>query len=276
MNCSTRLRRWVRMRTPPVRVASMNPTAATVLPAPVACSNQKRRAAPGSSAASATASSSSSSAGSSSQSWGSSSGARSSGSSSSSAAPSPSSDDPSTSATIGPAPFSAAVCCSDISSVRVPDSASTWWGLSSAPSRSFGGSSASKRSRPSSSEKSRRHWIEGCSAPSSSSFSAASRARRRAVPGASASGPSPSSNSGSRANSAARSMSAPEGTAADAATSLVLAIKACALSFRSDARACRWKTLDEEARRLASLPPSALERLAYGEPDSHIVNKEAR
>ena len=43
MNWSTRLRRWVRMRTPPVREASMKPTAATVLPAPVACSNQKRR-----------------------------------------------------------------------------------------------------------------------------------------------------------------------------------------------------------------------------------------
>ncbi len=49
MNWSTRLRRWVRISTPPVRVASMKPTAATVLPAPVACSNQKRRAAPGSS-----------------------------------------------------------------------------------------------------------------------------------------------------------------------------------------------------------------------------------
>ncbi len=60
MNWSTRLRRWVRIRTPPVRVASMKPTAATVLPAPVACSNQKRRAAPGSSGASSTTSSSSS------------------------------------------------------------------------------------------------------------------------------------------------------------------------------------------------------------------------
>ena len=49
MNWSTRLRRWVRIRTPPVREASMKPTAATVLPAPVACSNQKRRSAPGSS-----------------------------------------------------------------------------------------------------------------------------------------------------------------------------------------------------------------------------------
>ena len=35
---------------PPVRDASTKPSAATVLPAPVACSNQKRRAAPGSSA----------------------------------------------------------------------------------------------------------------------------------------------------------------------------------------------------------------------------------
>ena len=31
------------MRTPPVRDASTKPSAATVLPAPVACSNQKRR-----------------------------------------------------------------------------------------------------------------------------------------------------------------------------------------------------------------------------------------
>ena len=58
---------------PPVREASTKPSAATVLPAPVACSNQKRRAAPGSSSsASAAASSSASSAGS--QSSGSSSG----------------------------------------------------------------------------------------------------------------------------------------------------------------------------------------------------------
>ncbi len=59
MNWSTRLRRWVRISTPPVREASMKPTAATVLPAPVACSNQKRRSAPGSSGASSIASSSS-------------------------------------------------------------------------------------------------------------------------------------------------------------------------------------------------------------------------
>ena len=43
---------------PPVREASMKPTAATVLPEPVACSNQKRRLAPGSSGASSTTSSS--------------------------------------------------------------------------------------------------------------------------------------------------------------------------------------------------------------------------
>ncbi len=72
MNWSTRLRRWVRIRTPPVREASMKPTAATVLPAPVACSNQKRRSAPGSSGASSIVSSSAPRLDSS-QSWGSSS-----------------------------------------------------------------------------------------------------------------------------------------------------------------------------------------------------------
>ncbi len=245
MNWSTRLRRWVRISTPPVREASMKPTAATVLPAPVACSNQKRRSAPGSSGASSIVSSSSS-AGASSQSCGSSSGA----SSSSSRAASPSAASPSSPASpASPASFAAgaaegsvssavstaplplassaiATCCSAISSVSVPESASTWCGLSSAPSRSFGGSSASRRSRPSSREKSRRHWIDGSSAPASSSFRAASRARRRAVPGASASGPSPSSRKGSRTNFAARSMSALDGTAARAATSLVLAMKA--------------------------------------------------
>ena len=45
---------------PPVREASTKPIAATVLPAPVACSNQKRRDAPGSSGCSGSCSSSSS------------------------------------------------------------------------------------------------------------------------------------------------------------------------------------------------------------------------
>ena len=67
----------------------MKPTAATVLPAPVACSNQKRRSAPGSSGASVTASSASSSAAGSSQSCGSSSGASSSGSTSAAGSSSP-------------------------------------------------------------------------------------------------------------------------------------------------------------------------------------------
>ena len=66
---------------PPVREASTKPRAATVLPAPVACSNQKRRAALGSSGCSG---SWSGSAPGSSQSWGSSSGSSSSSSSSSS------------------------------------------------------------------------------------------------------------------------------------------------------------------------------------------------
>ena len=43
MNWLTRFRRWVRIRIPPVRDASTKPIAATVLPDPVACSNQKRR-----------------------------------------------------------------------------------------------------------------------------------------------------------------------------------------------------------------------------------------
>ncbi len=266
MNWSTRLRRWVRISTPPVLVASMKPTAATVLPAPVACSNQKRRAAPGSSgrlldhllvlvggrflpvlrllvggellgldlelrllvlvlvgvrilvgtpvggAASGAADAPAASAA----------------LLGFPAASSPATSSPSPSSS-GRSPLrrspSVITCCWAISSARVPESASTWCGFSSAPSSSFGGSSARKRSSPSSSEKSRRHSIEGYSAPASISLSAASRARRRAVPGASASGPSPSSRKGSRANAAARSISALERTAADAATSLVLAIE---------------------------------------------------
>ena len=58
---------------PPVREASTNPSAATVLPAPVACSNQKRRPAFGSSGCSSSWTSASSSAPGSCQSWGSSS-----------------------------------------------------------------------------------------------------------------------------------------------------------------------------------------------------------
>ena len=87
MNWSTRLRRWVRISTPPVRDASTNPTAATVLPAPVACSNQKRRLAPGSSGASSITSSPRPRL--SSQSCGSSSGASTSSSSSSTGSPFP-------------------------------------------------------------------------------------------------------------------------------------------------------------------------------------------
>ena len=69
---------------PPVREASTKPIAATVLPDPVACSNQKRRLAPGSSGASSMTSSSSA-ADSSLQSSGSSSGSSTSSGSSSSA-----------------------------------------------------------------------------------------------------------------------------------------------------------------------------------------------
>ena len=158
MNWSTRLRRWVRIRTPPVREASMKPTAATVLPAPVACSNQKRRLAPGSSGASATTSSSVGlgllpvlrllvggehvlvvvELG--------------------AAAPLPfgalGRASPFDSAPLRPfwRPAAAGFSSSVTIAARVPESASTWWSLSSAPSSSFGVSSSSRRSRPSISE----------------------------------------------------------------------------------------------------------------------------
>ena len=97
---------------PPVREASTKPSAATVLPAPVACSNQKRRAAPGSSAtASAAASSSASSAGS-----------QSSGSSSGSSSPS-SSSSPECSSSEAALPFPLPlrpIKSSDSSAIRVP------------------------------------------------------------------------------------------------------------------------------------------------------------
>ena len=104
---------------PPVRDASTKPSAATVLPAPVACSNQKRRPSPGSSrCASAAASSSASSAGSQS-------------SGSSSTCSSPSSSTSSERQLLGraagrpfePMPFPA--CSSEVSAASVPDRAST-------------------------------------------------------------------------------------------------------------------------------------------------------
>ena len=179
MNWSTRLRRWVRIRMPPVREASMKPTAATVLPEPVACSNQKRRLAPGSSGASSTTSSSASS----SQSSASSSSVASSSTSSSSSRSS--SPRRLVGRSVSLAPFSEASssifvaargvplplpaqgwplsrsCTSAISAASVPERASTWWAESSAPSARCGVSSESSRSRPSMSEKSRRHSIDG-------------------------------------------------------------------------------------------------------------------
>ena len=61
-----------------------------------------------------------------------------------------------------PLPSGAARCASASSAVSVPDSASTWWAESTVPSASLGSSSESSRSRPSSSENSRRHAVEGC------------------------------------------------------------------------------------------------------------------
>ena len=78
-------------------------------------------------------------------------------------------------------------CASASSAVRVPDRASTWWADRTVPSARCGSSSDSSRSSPSSSENSRRHSIDGCLWPASTSASAASSARRRAEPGARAS-----------------------------------------------------------------------------------------
>src|SRR3954454_24549533 len=175
LNWSTRLRRWVRIRKPPVRDASTKPIAATVLPAPVACSNQKRLCAFGSSTPSAT-SSSTSSGGSSSyaSASGSSSGTASRSSSSSSSrsttasrSSSPSSETASSSsstASTGAATgggTSPSRWASASSAVRVPDSASTWCGFSVVPSARRGSSSLSTLSRPSSSEYRRRQRVEG-------------------------------------------------------------------------------------------------------------------
>src|SRR3954467_7660247 len=106
---------------PPVRDPSTKPSAATVLPAPVACSNQNRLAAPGSSTAASTAASSSASSAAS-QSSGSSSVAISS-------APSISTSPSETSSTsVAPLPFLPLredACSSDSSAISVPDSAST-------------------------------------------------------------------------------------------------------------------------------------------------------
>ncbi len=189
---------------PPVREASTKPIAATVLPAPVACSNQNRRDAPGSSGCSASCSSSSV-----------------------------------LLLLVGRVPVDGLLVLGDLlvalelllvggqlldgdlavavapeplpfwisarSAISVPDRASTWCAFSVVPSARCGSSSERSRSRPSISEYSRRHSIEGSSRPESISASASSRARRRAVPSASASaGSSPSCTNGSRVNSSAR------------------------------------------------------------------------
>ena len=184
-----------------------SPSAATVLPAPVACSNQKRRLAPGSSSTESDAASSSAS----------SAGSQSSGSSSASSSPSSStSPDGSSSEGTWPLPLPLpplvrGTSSSAVSAISVPESASTWCADSTVPSTRCGSSSDSTRSRPRMSEKSRRHCTDGSVRPASSSASAASRAARRAVPAARAvPASSPSSTSGSRANSSARRRSSPD------------------------------------------------------------------
>src|SRR5262245_16026574 len=202
---------------PPVREASTKPSAATVLPAPVACSNQNRRAAPGSSTIeSAAASSSASSAGS-----------QSSGSSSGSSSPSISTS-PECSSSIDTPPLPLRpITSSDSSAISVPDRASTWWAESVVPSARWGSSSESSRSRPSISENSRRQSTDGSARPSWISFNAASSAARRGLWSASAvAASSPSSTNDSRANSSARFSSSPETGEASATELLSATVKA--------------------------------------------------
>src|SRR3954447_23239914 len=121
------------MRMPPVREASTKPSAATVLPAPVACSNQKRLLAPGSSGLSATSASTPSSF----QSSGSS--GSSSSSSSSPGMPTAASSPVSGPTAPLPLPFPLPLrTASALSAVSVPASASTWWAESSVPSARWG------------------------------------------------------------------------------------------------------------------------------------------
>ena len=118
-----------------------------------------------------------------------------------------------------PLPFGAARCASASSAVSVPDRASTWWAESTVPSASFGSSSESSRSRPSSSENSRRQAVEGCLA-----FGSASSSRERLIEraparraGASATaGSSPSCRKRSRTSFSAREISAELGMVAAA------------------------------------------------------------
>src|SRR3954466_4937694 len=198
---------------PPVREASTKPSAATVLPAPVACSNQNRRAAPGSSSTESAAPPPPAPPA----------GSQSSGSSSGSSSPS-SSTSPEWSSSIPALPLPLRPIRSSASSaIRVPDSASTWWADSVVPSARCGSSSASSRSSPSISENSRRHSTEGSERPSSISLSAASSAARRGEFLASAvAASSPSSTKDSRANFSARFRSSPE-TGEASATELLSA-----------------------------------------------------
>ena len=199
---------------PPVREASTKPSAATVLPAPVACSNQKRRAAPASSSTeSAAASSSASSAGS-----------QSSGSSSGSSSPS-SSTSPEWSSSIPALPLPLRPIRSSASSaIRVPDSASTWWADSVVPSARCGSSSASRRSRPEHQRELPPPLERRLARGPRRSPSARRRARApaRALSASAVAASSPSSTKDSRANFSARFRSSPE-TGEASATELLSA-----------------------------------------------------
>ena len=249
---------------PPVREASTKPSAATVLPAPVACSNQKRRAAPGSSGCSGSCSSSSSV-------------ARrrradlvprprprprplprpppSSSSSTSTAASTSSSISSTTSELVlevgqllvrsprcGGAPPLLALDLGDQRGQRARQRIDLVSGQHGAVDEVR----LVLREQPLEAEHQRvllAPLDEGSSTPASISASAASTARRRAVPGRRASG---SSAIGSRDHSETRSRSSREGTdAAFAATAVVLAIS----------RLPGWLDTVASPRRLTTLVP---------------------
>ena len=145
------------------------------------------------------------------------------------------------------------------SAVSVPESASTWCAESTVPSTSFGSSSDSRRSRPSSSENSLRQAVDGFLALGSAAISASamSSARRRGVPGASATaGSSPSCKKRSRTSFSAREISAELGmVAASRAAEVDSAIQALDFETRaaaeklSSARLGRWHPLGAFAAR---------------------------
>ena len=228
---------------PPVREPSTKPSAATVLPAPVACSNQKRLAALGPRAPRAAAPSSPRRRrASSSQSCGSS------GSSSSSRSSSPGMPTEASGAAAGSAPragcrWTRCRCPDSASSaVSVPESASTWWADEDG---AVGEVRLLLAEQPVEPEQQRPALAPGRpTAPSRPPRARPARRRARAgaaVPGASwTAASSPSSTNGSRVNAAARLIASSEGVVgvASTATEVGSAIRLGAMTVEGAATDC--------------------------------------